>query len=285
MMRRGGGIAGGSGPDSGPGVRGGARRPRILRLVTANRAIVTPIVALVALVVAWELVVLIGDIPRFLLPAPSEVLVETFDRFDLLMRHAASTLYSTVAGFLLSVVFGIGLSVLIVWSRTFEDAVYPLVVVTQVIPKVAIAPLLIVYLGFGQEPKIFLAFLISFFPMVINTTLGMKSVSVELLELLATLKASKWQVMRKVRFRRAMPYMVEGAKIAITLAVIGAIVGEFSAGGQGLGYLILSASSNLDTVLGFSALLVLIVLGLVLFEIIHVGGRLLMPWLPRTQLS
>lgn len=259
-------------------------RPRRIRLLVANRAIITPLLALVALVLSWELVTIVGDIPRFLLPAPSEVLVETFDRFDLLMRHAGSTLYSTVAGFLLSVIFGIGLSVLIVWSRTFEDAVYPLVVVTQVIPKVAIAPLLIVYLGFDQEPKIFLAFLISFFPMVINTTLGMKSVSVELLELLATLKASKWQVMRKVRFRRAMPYMVEGAKIAITLAVIGAIVGEFSAGGEGLGYLILSASSNLDTVLGFSALLILILLGLILFEIIHVGGRLLMPWLPRAQL-
>lgn len=270
---------------SAPRVDTGAPPSRAVRLLAANRAIITPIAALLALLVAWEFVVLVGDIPRFLLPAPSEVLAETFDRFDLLMRHAGSTLYSTVAGFLLSVVFGVTLSVLIVWSRTFEDAVYPLVVVTQVIPKVAIAPLLIVYLGFGQEPKIFLAFLISFFPMVINTTLGMKSVSVELLELLATLKASKWQIMRKVRFRGAMPYMVEGAKIAITLAVIGAIVGEFSAGGQGLGYLILSASSNLDTVLGFSALLVLIVMGLLLFEIIHIGGRLLMPWVPRAQQS
>jgi NitT/TauT family transport system permease protein len=114
--------------------------------------------------------------------------------------------------------------------------------------------------------------------MVINTTLGMKSVSTELLELLATLKASRWQVMTKVRFRRAMPYMLEGAKIAITLAVIGAIVGEFSAGGTGLGYLILSASSNLDTTLGFAALIVLIVVGVVLFEIIHLGGRFLTPW-------
>jgi len=203
---------------------------------------------------------------------------------DLLMRHAQATVYTTLVGFVLSVLFGIGLSMLIVWSRMFEDAVYPLVVMTQVIPKVAIAPLLIVYLGFGQEPKIFLAFLVSFFPMVINTTLGMKSVSVELLELLATLKASRWQLMRKVRFKRALPYMVEGAKIAITLAVIGAVVGEFSSGGVGLGYLILSASSNLDTTLGFSSLFVLIVIGVILFEIIHVGGRLLMPWAPRTSL-
>ena len=261
------------------------RRSLLRRVLGANRSLVTPILALVGIIIVWELIVRAFNVPRFLLPAPSGVLVETVERFDLLMRHAQATVYSTVVGFVLSVLFGIGVSVLIVWSRTFEEAVYPLVVMTQVIPKVAIAPLMIVYLGFGQEPKIFLAFLVSFFPMVINTTLGMKSVSVELLELLATLKANRWQVMVKVRFRRAMPYMVEGAKIAITLAVIGAIVGEFSAGGTGLGYLILSASSNLDTTLGFSALLVLIIVGVILFEIIHIGGRLLMPWAPRATLS
>jgi NitT/TauT family transport system permease protein len=270
--------------EAGPTVRPAQRRSIIRRVLEVNRAVITPTLALIGLLILWEIVVRVFDIPRFLLPAPSAVLVETVERFDLLMRHAQATVYSTLIGFVLSVLFGIALSMLIVWSRTFEDAVYPLVVMTQVIPKVAIAPLLIVYLGFGQEPKIFLAFLVSFFPMVINTTLGMKSVSVELLELLATLKANRWQVMTKVRFRRAMPYMVEGAKIAITLAVIGAIVGEFSAGGTGLGYLILSASSNLDTTLGFSALFVLIVVGVILFEIIHVGGRLLMPWAPRTTL-
>jgi NitT/TauT family transport system permease protein len=270
--------------EAGPTVRPARRRSILRRVLEVNRAVITPTLALIGLLILWEIVVRVFDIPRFLLPAPSAVLVETVERFDLLMRHAQATVYSTLIGFVLSVLFGIALSMLIVWSRTFEDAVYPLVVMTQVIPKVAIAPLLIVYLGFGQEPKIFLAFLVSFFPMVINTTLGMKSVSVELLELLATLKANRWQVMTKVRFRRAMPYMVEGAKIAITLAVIGAIVGEFSAGGTGLGYLILSASSNLDTTLGFSALFVLIVVGVILFEIIHVGGRLLMPWAPRTTL-
>lgn len=262
------------------------RRDNVLRaILRANRAVLTPALALVGILILWELVVVAFSIPRFLLPTPSAVLVHTFDRFDLLLFHAQETVVSTLIGFLLSVGFGIALSMLIVSSRIFEDAVYPLVVMTQVIPKVAIAPLMIVYLGFGQEPKIFLAFLVSFFPMVINTTLGMKSVNVELLELLATLKANRWQIMTKIRFKRAVPYMVEGAKIAITLAVIGAIVGEFSAGGRGLGYLILSSSSNLDTVLGFSALFVLIVVGVLLFEIIHIGGRFLMPWAPRTHLG
>lgn len=251
------------------------------RFLSANRTTIAPVLALVVAVLAWELLAATGRIPKYLLPSPSSVFAYTSSHLGLFVPHAWGTIQSTLYGFVLSVLFGIGLSMLIVWSRTFEDAVYPLVVMTQVIPKVAIAPLLIVYMGFGQEPKVFLAFLISFFPMVINTTLGMKSVNVELLELLATLKATRWQVMRKVRFMRALPLIVEGAKIAITLAVIGAIVGEFASGNVGLGYLIATSSSSLDTVLGFSALLVLVVIGILLFEAIHVGGRLLMPWASR----
>lgn len=253
------------------------------RLLLANQTTIAPVVALAIVFLVWEAVADTGRIPKYLLPSPSSVFVYTFGHLGLLLPHAWGTVQSTLYGFVLSVLFGIGLSMLIVWSRTFEDAVYPLVVMTQVIPKIAIAPLLIVYLGFGQEPKVFLAFLISFFPMVINTTLGMKSVDVELLELLATLKATRWQVMQKVRFMRALPLIVEGAKIAITLAVIGAIVGEFASGNVGLGYLIASSSSSLDTVQGFSALLVLTVIGIALFEAIHVGGRLLMPWVAREQ--
>lgn len=244
----------------------------------APRRVIAPIVAMALGLAAWELAVRMLEIPRFLLPAPTAVLQFTVENVDLLAPHTLSTLLTTIVGFLLAVGFGVALSIAIVSSRTFEDAIYPLIVVTQVIPKVAVAPLLIVYLGFGQEPKIFLAFLISFFPMVINTTLGMKSVSEELLELLAILRASRWQIMRKVRFMRAIPFMVEGAKIAITLAVIGAVVGEFSAGSSGLGYLILASSAQVNTIQAFSALLVLIVTGVVLFEIIHIGGRLLTPW-------
>ena len=151
------------------------------RFVTANRATIAPVVALAVFVLAWEAIAATGRIPKFLLPSPSSVFGYTISHLGLFVPHAWGTIQSTLYGFILSVLFGIGLSMLIVWSRTFEDAVYPLVVMTQVIPKVAIAPLLIVYMGFGQEPKVFLAFLISFFPMVINTTLGMKSVNVELL--------------------------------------------------------------------------------------------------------
>jgi NitT/TauT family transport system permease protein len=185
---------------------------------------------------------------------------------------------TTVLGFAAALVVGVALAVAIVWSTQFERAVYPLIVTTQVIPKVAVAPLIIVYMGFGMEPKVFLAFLVSFFPIVINTALGLKSVDPELLELLISLRATRWQVMRKVRWYRALPHIVEAAKIAITLAVIGAIVGEFSAGNVGLGYLIASAASSVNTVLSFASLFVLIVVGIVLFEVIHVIGILITPW-------
>lgn len=256
-----------------------------VRHMKPSRRILAPVAALLAAFLLWELWVRLAEVPRFLVPAPSAIVEYSIDNAGLLVPHAWATIWATLVGFLMSVVFGIALSIAIVWSRTFEDAVYPLVVMTQVIPKIALAPLLVIYLGFGVEPKIFLAFLISFFPMVINTTLGMKSVSVELLELLATLKATKWQILVKVRMFRAIPYMVEGAKIAITLAVIGTIVGEFTAGNSGLGYVIAASAANLQTVQGFSAIVILIAIGIVLFEAIHIGGRLLTPWAPRTTLE
>lgn len=250
-----------------------------------SRRAIAPAASLIGLVLLWELAVDFGEIPRFLLPPPSAVVAYTAENIGLLSTFALDTLIATLAGFALAMGIGIAIAIAIVWSPTFEDATYPIIVVTQVMPKVAIAPLLVVYLGFEMAPKIFLAFLVSFFPVVINTTLGLKSISVELTELLATLGARKWQVMVKVRLWRAVPYIVEGAKIAITLAVIGAIIGEFSAGNQGLGYLITSAASNLDTTLGFSALLLLVLIGVLLFELIDVGGRLLTPWIPKSQLE
>ncbi len=240
---------------------------------------VAPLLALAGFVLAWETTVRVARIPNFLLPRPSSILVHTINHLGILWPHALATIYSTVLGFALAVLVGVLLAVAIVWSTTFEEAVYPLIVMTQVIPKVAVAPLIIIYLGFGFKPKIVLAFLIAFFPIVVNTTLGLKSVSQELLELLATLKATRFQVLWKVRFPRAIPFIVDGAKIAITFSVIGAIVGEFTSGNLGLGYLIAASSTSVDTLQAFSALLVLTVVGIVLFEIIHIGGRLLTPWL------
>ena len=233
---------------------------------------------LAALVAFWEAYAKLSDIKEFLLPAPSELFAYIVDNWELFWEEAQFTVLASVLGFLITIGFSVVLSILIVWSRTFEATVYPIVIMTQVIPKVAVAPLLIVYLGFGLSPKVFLAFLVSFFPMVINTTLGLKSVDRELIELLGTLKATKLQVLLKVRLQTALPYMVEGAKIAIAFSIIGAIVGEFSSGSSGLGYLVNASTVSLNTVQGYSALVVLTAVGIILFELVNVLGKLLVPW-------
>lgn len=251
------------------------------RLLSSLSSTAAPAATLAGFLLLWEIGVRVAGVPEFLLPKPSRIVEFMVANAELLWRHGQATILATLLGFALAIAFGVAVAAAIVWSEPFERAVYPLIVMTQVIPKVAIAPLIIVYLGFGLEPKIFLAFLVSFFPVVINTALGMRSVDRELLELLVSLRATKWQIMHKVRWYRALPHLVEGAKIAITLAIIGAIVGEFSAGNVGLGYLIVASSSSVNTTMSFASLFVLIIGGIVFFELIHLAGLLMTPWVRR----
>lgn len=237
--------------------------------------------ATILFLVGWEALVRIGRIPEVLLPPPTSIGAYLAGHMGLLLQHAWVTVFETVAGFLLALVVGLVLAVGIVWSPRFEAAVNPFIVTLQVVPKVAVAPLVVVYLGLGLEPKVFLSFLVSFFPIVINTTLGLTSGKVELDELLLTLRASRWQVLYKVQIFQALPYVIAASKVTITLAVIGAIVGEFVAARQGLGYLIASAAPQLNTQLIFSAVIVLTVIGIVLYQAINLLGHALTPWLSR----
>ena len=241
--------------------------------------------AAVLFVVLWEAIVRLANIPEILVPTPSSVASYFVSHLDLLWRHTQITLLETLIGFALALVVGVGLSVAIVWSARFEAAIYPFIVVAQVIPKVALAPLVVVYLGLDLQPKIFLSFLVSFFPIVVNTVLGLKSVRPEMLELLATLKANRWQILFKVQLFQAVPYIIAAAQVTITLSIIGAIVGEFVAARSGLGYLIATASPQLNTQLTFSAVICLTIVGVVLFQAITLVGRLLMPWVPRRSVG
>ena len=253
------------------------RRPSSAEDPKAYSGIVAPTLALLIVVGVWELFCRTSGLPPYLVPSPSAIAVEIVERRALLADHALTTLVETVVGLLLASVLGIGLAMLVVSFKRLGEAIYPLLVVSQVVPKVAIAPLLIVYVGFGIQSKILIAFLLAIFPMVVNTVLGFRTINPELLQLLATLKASKWQVMWKIRTPNAVPHMIEGAKIAVTLAVIGAIVGEFASGDRGLGFLISSSSSALDTVLSFAAIVVLAALGIGLFKIVEIVGNALTP--------
>src|SRR5262245_42273842 len=223
------------------------------------------VIALVGALIVWEAAVDIAQIPRFILPAPSDIWASIVKHWGALVGHSWVTLLETLAGFGLSLAIGIPLAVLIVYSRIFERVLYPILVASQAVPKVALAPILLVALGYSILPKIIVAFLIAFFPVVVTTVTGLGSVNRDTLNLMHSMGASKMDVFLKVRFPHAVPSMIAGFKVAIALAVVGAVVGEFVGSRSGLGYYMLLATGNFDTPLVFACVVCLTLMGIVLF--------------------
>ena len=224
-----------------------------------------PLSTLVLLLVVWELAVRFAEIPRYLLPAPSTVIVAVFENWDMLMRNSGVTLVETLIGFAASAVIGVALAVVMVMWPLAGAAIFPILVASQVIPKVAIAPLLVVWLGTGVTTASLIAFVMAFFPVVVNATLGMRSVSSASIDLMRSMGSRRGQVFRYLRFPSAMPHILSGLQLAVAFAIVGAIVGEFVGSDAGLGYLLIIAQGNLRTDLLFAALLVLTVIGLLLY--------------------
>lgn len=237
-----------------------------------------PLLAFIALLLIWEAVVRGGLVPRFLLPQPSDVLLAIADDASMLTSNAAYTLGTTLAGFFLSLVLGVVLAMLIVQFKVVEDTLYPLLVSFNSLPKVAVAPLFIVWLGTGVEPKIAIAAMIAIFAIVIDTVHGLRSVHPDMLDLGRALRGSRLDVLWRIRLPHALPSLFAGMKVAVSLALIGAIVGEFVAAKQGLGFVILMAQGQLDVVRMFAALAVLSVLGLLLFYLVVWAEKLCVPW-------
>ena len=233
---------------------------------------------LIAFIALWELITIMFSIPGYLLPAPRQVFASLNTNWPLVVHHGGVTITSTLAGFGLSIVIGVPLAVAIVYSKLLERVLYPILVASQAIPKVAIAPLLIVWLGYGSAPKITVAFLIAFFPVVVNTSAGLKQVSGDMLRLAASMGMSPWAVFRKLRFPMSVPSMMSGFKIAITLSVVGAVVGEFVGSRDGLGYLIMVATGNFDTPLVFACITALTIIGIALFYAIVLIDKRLSWW-------
>ena len=237
-----------------------------------------PALLLGAVFALWWFIAAREYVPNYLVPRPGQVWETLTGQWDFLARNSLITLYETVLGFVLAALIGLGTAVLIAYSRTMEKALYPIVLFAQVIPKIAIAPLLIVWFGFGLTPKIILAVLIAFFPVVISGVAGLRSTDPELLDLSATMGASQWQTFRKIRFPNALPHLMAGLKVAVTLAVVGAVVGEFVGASEGLGYQLMIANGNLDAPLLFAALILMSIIGIMLFVIVEVLEALLIPW-------
>lgn len=237
-----------------------------------------PIITLAAILVAWELAARAGYFPRYILPSPSGIATRFVQMHAFILKESLFTLQETVLGFGLSVLIGIPLGMLLVSSHTFNRAVYPLLVASQVVPKIAIAPLFLVWFGFGMMSKVLITFLMAFFPIVIAAVVGLQATEIEKLHVARAAGASKLQLFWLVRLPNALPAIFGGMKVSITLAVVGALVGEFVAAENGIGRLLLSASGNMDTELLFAGIFALVVIGVVLFLVMEVLEKLALPW-------
>jgi NitT/TauT family transport system permease protein len=240
--------------------------------------LVLPLSVFVGILLLWAALIAMLHIPNYLLPSPVEVFFRGVRDWRALATGAGYTLLSVLYGFALSVLIGVPLALLIVLNRTSERILMPIVVTSQTIPKVAIAPILIIWLGFGILPKVAITFLIAFFPIVLSTAVGLKSVETEMLDLVRSMGASPFKLLMRVRVPTALPHLFAGLKIGICLAVVGAIVGEFVGSDNGLGYLILVSSGSLDGPMTWAALIVLVVLGLLLFAMVGWVERYVIPW-------
>lgn len=236
--------------------------------LTWRSRLAAPIASFALILLAWEMSAVWGLVPPYVLPPVSRIVLAIFATFSTLLPHIVVTAVEILLGFGLAVVVGVALAMAIVYSPPFEAASSPWIVVSQVIPKVALGPLFMIWLGFGLWPKIFIAFLIAFFPVLIGTTVGLKSVERESLFLLRAMGAGRWKIFRHLLLPNALPNVFAGMRVAITLATVGAVVGEFIGANEGLGYLLLFANGTMDTLLLFSALIILSVLALVLYGVL-----------------
>jgi NitT/TauT family transport system permease protein len=237
-----------------------------------------PVLGGVIVIAVWWLAVVVLDIKPFVLPAPPDV-VRSFGRLPgYLFRQTWATLAVTVIGYVLAVLVGLVTAVLLTASRIVERAILPLLVAANAVPKIAVAPLMVLWLGFGSAPKIFMAALIAVFPIVVAAMSGLTSAPLELTELARSLSASRWQTYRKLRIPWALPQIFVGLKLAIALAVVGTVVGEFAGGDRGLGYVIVASGASADTALAFAAMVLLSATSVILFYLVVAVERLLLPW-------
>lgn len=231
-----------------------------------------------AILLLWEVAVVLFRIPAYLIPAPLAVVDQIAAHWRELAEQSLITTYATLAGFGLSALVGIPLAMAIAYSRPIESTLYPLLVFSQSVPKVAIAPLFIVWFGFGVLPKIIVAFLLAFFPVVVSTVMGFKSLDPDMLDLARSMKASRLQLFIKFSLPHALPSIFSGLKVAVTLAVVGAVVGEFVGSNSGIGYMLQIANGNFDLPLMFAGLFVLSIIGVLLFLAVDLVERASIPW-------
>ncbi|MEM1964582.1 MAG: ABC transporter permease [Candidatus Caldarchaeum sp.] len=255
-----------------------AKQPVSQLVVSALKEYGLPVLVFMAFFAAWEAAVEIFDIPEFVLPSPSRILLSMRQTFNIILMHSYATLESTLIGFAMSIVFGLGLGLAVGYSAIIYRAVYPLLVAFNTIPKVAIVPILVIWFGVGKVPAILTAFLISFFPIVVNVAIALATIEPEIKDVLRSLGAGKRAIFIKIGLPRSMPYFFGSLKVASTLAFVGAVISETVASNEGTGYLMIAASSRFDVPLVFAGLLVISFLGISLFLVFALLEKKLVSW-------
>jgi ABC-type nitrate/sulfonate/bicarbonate transport system permease component len=220
----------------------------------------------------------VWDIPKWQLPSPSEIGRELAASRSLLLEHTLVTLEEIILGFVAALTSGLVLATAIAYSRILERSVYPIVIASQTVPIIAIAPLLLIWVGYGIAPKVIVVALICFYPIAVNTVDGLKAVDPDMVNMMKTLGASRWQVFTKLQMPTAMPYMFSGIKVGISVSVIAAVIGEWVGASAGLGYLITYSQPLFLTARVFAAIVVLSAMGISLFVLASVVERMMLPW-------
>ena len=238
----------------------------------------TPLAGIAGFLLLWQIFVMVWRVPAYLLPSPLAIAHAFVDQLPRLLSNGWITVYEMLAGYAMAVGIGIPLAIAITSSRRFNQLVMPTMLFFQIIPKVAIAPLFLVWFGVGATPKILVAFLISFFPIVIDAAVGLRSMSAEMTDLARSMGATPIQIFSRFRLPTSLPYLFSGLKVAATLAIAGTVVGEFVGADKGLGYLLLVTNSNMESALMFATIVALTMIGLVFYYLVELLESWLIPW-------
>lgn len=237
-----------------------------------------PLIAAIVILALWELAVVVFDIHAIVLPPPTSIVEAGIEHWRALLSGFWVTLFETSIGFVLAVLIGMPLAVVMIYSKLMARTMYPLLVLAQSVPKVAVAPLVLIWLGYGLEPKIVIALLVAFFPIFVDTTTGLRSIDPNMLQLTRCLRATEWQTFWRIRMPAALPHVFAGFKVAVTLAVIGAVIGEFVGATDGLGYIVVQSAAQSNSALTWAALILLGVIGVGLFGLIALAEAIFVPW-------
>lgn len=251
---------------------------RLRRIWHVGQDVILPVATFSVILIVWEVCVQAFSIPVYLLPAPTAIYESTMAEWPLVWGHTLATLQTVILGFGLSILISLPLGFALTSSRVISNAIYPLLVLTQSIPKVALAPILVIAMGANELPRVTVTFLVAFFPLVIAIATGLLSVPAELIELSRSYKSSRLQELVRIRIPYAIPFIFSGLKAAVALAVVGAVVGEFVTSDRGLGYLIQTSTAFFRMPLAFGAMVMLSIMGIVLFQLVGIAERVFFPW-------